>query len=108
MLAEIDGVNINYEISGTEGRPWLTFSNSLAADLGMWNEQAAALAGEFRILRYDKRGHGGSQPVEGPYSFDDLIGDIVGLLGSSGRRTILLRRAVHRRDDGAGIVAEAR
>lgn len=79
MLAEIGGVGINYEISGTEGMPWLTFSNSLATNLGMWDEQAEALAGEFRILRYDKRGHGGSQPVEGPYSFDDLIGDVVGL-----------------------------
>ena len=79
MLAQIGGVGINYEISGTEGRPWLTFSNSLATDLGMWDEQAEALAGEFRILRYDKRGHGGSQPAEGPYSFDDLIGDVVGL-----------------------------
>lgn len=79
MLARVNGVNINYEISGDDGKPWLTFSNSLATNLHMWDEQAAALAGEYRILRYDKRGHGGSEPVEGPYSFDDLIGDVIGL-----------------------------
>lgn len=79
MLADIRGVSINYEISGNENGPWLTFSNSLATNLTMWDEQEAALAGDFRILRYDKRGHGRSAPVEGPYSFDDLIGDIVGL-----------------------------
>ena len=79
MLADIRGVQINYEVSGNASGPWLTFSNSLATNLGMWREQEAALAGDYRILRYDKRGHGNSAPVEGPYSFDDLIGDVVGL-----------------------------
>ena len=79
MRADIRGVTINYEISGNESGPWLTFSNSLATNLQMWEEQEAALAEDFRILRYDKRGHGGSAPVEGAYTFDDLIGDIVGL-----------------------------
>ena len=79
MLADIRGVTINYEVSGNENGPWLTFSNSLATNLGMWDEQEAALSNDFRILRYDKRGHGKSAPVEGPYSFDDLIDDIVGL-----------------------------
>ena len=79
MLADIRGVSINYEISGNEGGPWLTFSNSLATNLHMWDEQEAALADDFHILRYDKRGHGRSAPVEGPYTFDDLVGDVVGL-----------------------------
>ena len=79
MLADIRGVTINYEISGNESGPWITFSNSLATNLSMWEEQEAALADDFRILRYDKRGHGRSAPVDGPYSFDDLIGDLVGL-----------------------------
>ena len=79
MLADIRGVAINYEVSGNEDGPWLTFSNSLATNLGMWKEQESALRNDFRILRYDKRGHGRSAPVEGPYTFDDLIGDVVGL-----------------------------
>ena len=79
MRADVRGVEINYEVSGNETGPWLTFSNSLATNLSMWDEQEAALAGDFRILRYDKRGHGRSAQVEGPYTFDDLIDDIVGL-----------------------------
>ena len=79
MLADIRGVSINYEISGNESGPWLTFSNSLATNLHMWDEQEAELADDFHILRYDKRGHGKSAPIEGPYTFDDLVGDVVGL-----------------------------
>lgn len=86
MLADIRGVTINYEVSGNADGPWLTFSNSLATNLRMWDEQAAALAGDFHVLRYDKRGHGKSAPVDGPYSFDDLIGDIIGLWDHLGIR----------------------
>ncbi len=79
MQARVNGVTINYEVSGRGDGPWLTFSNSLATNLGMWDEQAAAFGDRYRVLRYDKRGHGGSEAVEGPYDFDDLIGDVVGL-----------------------------
>ena len=79
MKAKINGVELNYELSGNPDKPWLTFSNSLATNLHMWDEQAAALSEKFHILRYDKRGHGESEPVSGAYSFNDLIADVVGL-----------------------------
>ncbi|MEC7488255.1 MAG: 3-oxoadipate enol-lactonase [Pseudomonadota bacterium] len=79
MKVNVNGVEINCEISGNAEKPWVTFSNSLATNLHMWDEQAAALADDFHILRYDKRGHGDSEAIDGPYSFDDLIADVVGL-----------------------------
>ena len=79
MKAKVNGVELNYEISGNSDKPWLTFSNSLATNLHMWDGQEAALADDFQILRYDKRGHGHSESVPGAYSFDDLIADVVGL-----------------------------
>ncbi len=79
MKAEANGIAIDYVIDGPEGAPWITFSNSLATDVSMWDDQVAALDGEFRMLRYDKRGHGATEAVEGPYSFDMLVEDVVGL-----------------------------
>ncbi len=79
MKAAVNGVEINYEVSGNEDKPWVTFSNSLATNLHMWDEQAQALGSDFHVLRYDKRGHGQSEAIVGPYSFNDLMGDIVGL-----------------------------
>ena len=80
MKAAVNGVEINYEVSGNEDKPWVTFSNSLATNLHMWDEQAQALGSDFHVLRYDKRGHGQSEAIVGPYSFNDLMGDIVGLM----------------------------
>lgn len=84
MKVDVDGVSFNCQVEGPEGAPWITFSNSLATNLSMWDDQAAALSNEFRILRYDKRGHGGSDAPEGPYSFDMLVGDVVGLWDALG------------------------
>lgn len=84
MKVTANGVALNCEIEGREGAPWLTFSNSLATDLHMWDAQAAALADDFRILRYDKRGHGGSDVPEGPYDFSMLVGDVLGLWDALG------------------------
>ena len=48
-------------------------------DLSMWDDQAVALASDFRVLRYDQRGHGGTDAPAGAYSFDTLTGDVVAL-----------------------------
>jgi 3-oxoadipate enol-lactonase len=79
MLIEANGVKLNCEVEGRDGAPWLTFSNSLATTLHMWDDQVAALKNHFRIVRYDKRGHGKSAAPRGPYTFDMLVGDVVGL-----------------------------
>jgi 3-oxoadipate enol-lactonase len=84
MQSRVNGVSINFEIDGPEGAPWLVLSNSLLTNLSMWDDQVAELRKSFRILRYDQRGHGGTQATEGSYSFDLLVGDIIALLDMLG------------------------
>lgn len=81
-----NGIEMHYEVSG-EG-PWLVMSHSLACDVSMWEEQVDAFAAKFRLLRYDTRGHGGSQAPPGPYTLDLLAEDLKSLLDQLGiRRT---------------------
>src|SRR5262249_54901072 len=49
-------------------------------NLAMWDEQAVALAGDFRVCRYDQRGHGGTEASAGGYTFDLLVADLIALL----------------------------
>src|SRR5260370_35322416 len=84
MQSTVNGISINFEIDGPDSAPWLVLSNSLMTNLPMWNDQVAELKKSFRILRYDQRGHGGTQATEGPYSFDLLVADIVALLDMLG------------------------
>lgn len=67
-------------IDGPEGAPVLVLSNSLGTTLEMWDAQAARLARDHRVVRYDTRGHGGSVVPPGPYSFEQVGGDVLALL----------------------------
>lgn len=76
----LDEVRLHYELSGKAEAPVLLFSNSLGTNLGMWEGQRAALDQQFRILRYDKRGHGQSSVPPPPYKVEQLACDVLGLL----------------------------
>jgi 3-oxoadipate enol-lactonase len=78
MHATANGIRIQYTVEG-EG-PWLVMSHSLACSTRMWDAQAAALSSRFRVLRYDTRGHGGTDAPPGPYTLDQLADDLDGLL----------------------------
>lgn len=79
---EANGIFIRYLVEG-DG-PWVTLSHSLCTDLSMWDRLADVLKDRFTVLRYDTRGHGGSGAPEGDYSFDQLTGDVLGLLDALG------------------------
>lgn len=74
-------VRIAYRTEGsTEAdRPWLVFSHSLACDHTMWDPQMAEFA-DFRILRFDTRGHGKSSAPAGDYTLEMLADDLKALL----------------------------
>ncbi|KMZ13800.1 Beta-ketoadipate enol-lactone hydrolase [Candidatus Burkholderia humilis] len=81
-LAEVNGTRIHYRVDVTAGEhaPWLVLSNSLGADVSMWSPNIEAFAKRYRVLRYDTRGHGHSDTPRGPYTIDQLIGDVIGLM----------------------------
>ena len=74
------GITLNTQVDGPKDAPWLILSNSLGATLSMWDPQIPFLTTRYRVLGYDTRGHGSSDVPDGPYSFDDLVGDVIGLM----------------------------
>ena len=79
-FVEKNGDKIHYALSGATNAPVIVFSNSLGANISMWNPQAADLEKKFRVLRYDTRGHGQSSVTPGPYSIEQLGRDVLTLL----------------------------
>ncbi len=80
MLVKANGIQIHYQIDGRADAPWLIFSNSLITNLTMWDGQAAHFGKDYRVLRYDQRGHGGTEVTPGPYTFEILMADVIGLM----------------------------
>ena len=79
-FARVNGVVLHHEVRGSENAPAVVFSNSLGTDFRIWNEVADALSGDYRILLYDKRGHGLSDATPAPYAMSDHVGDLSALM----------------------------
>ena len=83
-----DGCIIHAELEGPERAPVLMLSNSLGTNLHMWDEQTGPLTRHFRLVRYDRRGHGKSSAPKGPYTMERLGRDVLGVLDGLGIQKI--------------------
>lgn len=77
-----DAISLHYEISGPADAPALLLSNSLGTNLHMWDGQMAEAERHWRVIRYDQRGHGGSDTPQGEYRLDRLGLDVIDLLAA--------------------------
>jgi len=82
MKVSSNGIELNCTVQGSG--PWVVMSHSLACDLHMWDEQAALLANDYTVLRFDTRGHGKSDAPAGEYTLEMLADDAKGLLNALG------------------------
>lgn len=83
-VIQSSGCPLHVEIDGPETAPVVMFSNSLGVDLSMWAPQIAAFAKHFRVVRYDRRGHGRSGDPPGPYTMEQLARDDLAVMDALG------------------------
>jgi 3-oxoadipate enol-lactonase len=76
--------SINVQIDGSDNAPALILSNSLGTNVGMWDPQVPALSQHFRLVRYDRRGHGQSGAPAGPYTMEMLGRDVLAIMDGLG------------------------
>ncbi len=77
------GCPIYFQVEGAPDKPALMFCNSLGTTLHMWDVQMPEVLRHFRVLRYDRRGHGKSGVPAGPYSMEMLGRDALAVLDAA-------------------------
>lgn len=75
-LILLPDIRLNVRLIGPTDAPPLVFSHALGTDLTIWNGVTNLLAGRYRIITYDQRGHGGSDVPTPPYTMGGLIRDL--------------------------------
>ena len=80
MINADDGCPIRVEVEGRDGAPVLMLSNSLGTNTHMWDDQVPEFTKHFRVVRYDRRGHGQSGVPNGPYSMERFGRDVLSIL----------------------------
>ena len=63
--------------------PALVLGNSLGTDLTLWDPMLEGLMRHFYVVRFDTRGHGGSDAPAGPYSIDQLADDAQAVIAAA-------------------------
>ena len=87
-VIDADGCPINVQVEGPERAPVLMLSNSFGTTLAMWKGQVEPFTKQFRLVRYDRRGHGKSGCPKGPYTMERLGRDVLAVLDGLGIKTI--------------------
>jgi 3-oxoadipate enol-lactonase len=83
-VIDADGCPLWVDVEGPRQGPVLMLSNSLGTDLHMWDAQAGAFTQRFRLVRYDRRGHGKSGVPVGPYTMERLGRDALAIADGLG------------------------
>ncbi|WP_326836279.1 alpha/beta fold hydrolase [Amycolatopsis rhabdoformis] len=78
-MIEAAGARFGYDEAGNG--PAVVLLHAGIADRRMWDRQFAALARHHRVIRYDRRGHGESVPVEGTVSHHHDLLAVMSALG---------------------------
>lgn len=80
----VNGIVVHYQVLGRSDGPVIVLINSLGSDLRIWQEVVPTFADRFRVVLYDKRGHGLSDAPPAPYNIDNHTDDLLALLDNLG------------------------
>lgn len=77
---DLDGVRTWFEVRGPDGAPPVVLLHGGLTDSRDFTGNLDRLAGRFRVFLPERRGHGHSPDVEGPFTIGALTADMVGFL----------------------------
>jgi 3-oxoadipate enol-lactonase/4-carboxymuconolactone decarboxylase len=86
-FAVTQGARLYWRIEGAPDLPVLFLLNSIGTDMSLWDPMAPLIAGRFRLLRMDARGHGASDAPAGDYGLEDLAADALAVMDAAGVET---------------------
>ena len=85
MIVEArDGCRLSTRIEGPDHAPALVLAHGLGMDMTLWDEVLPLLPGDIRVLRYDLRGHGGSDAPDAPYTMGQMVSDAEAVIEAHG------------------------
>jgi 3-oxoadipate enol-lactonase len=80
---EVNGTSLRYELTGS-GPTTLVLVHEMGGTLDSWDQVLPALNNGRQVLRYDTRGAGLSEKTKGTVTWDQMAGDLAGLLDALG------------------------
>jgi 3-oxoadipate enol-lactonase len=70
--------------------PLVVFLHGLGGNRSNWHDQLPAFAAHFTAVAWDARGYGGSDDFAGPFLYEDVCRDLLGVIDHFGARRAFL------------------
>ncbi|HTX92296.1 MAG TPA: alpha/beta hydrolase [Anaerolineales bacterium] len=83
-ILERKGCRLHYWAGGAESRPLVVFTHGAGVDHRSFDLQVKVAAQKYRVLTWDVRGHGLSQPVGEPFTIPLAVEDLLAILEKLG------------------------
>jgi pimeloyl-ACP methyl ester carboxylesterase len=84
------GCPLYYWLTGQENHPLVVFTHGALVDHRTFEPQIPVMAQRYRVLTWDVRGHGQSQPMGVPFTVREAVEDLVALLDVVGYQQAIL------------------
>ena len=85
-ILERDGCPIHYWLSGPVHRPLVVLTHGATVDHHTFDVQIPVLSQDYRVLTWDVRGHGLSQPIGKAFSIRAAVEDLLAILAQLGEQ----------------------
>ncbi|MBK7652404.1 MAG: alpha/beta hydrolase [Flammeovirgaceae bacterium] len=90
LFISIDGISISYTDSGNEKNHPIIFIHGFPLNKSMWDNQRKAFWNKYRVITYDIRGYGKSEPGTKKISIDLLTTDLLHFMDALGLDKVIL------------------
>lgn len=89
-VLERAGCPIHYWLTGPADHPLIVFTHGATVDHHLFDAQVPIIAQQYRVLTWDVRGHGLSQPIGSGFSIRTAVEDILAILDLLDRQQVIL------------------
>lgn len=84
------GSRLHYWLAGPAAAPLVVLAHGMTLDHRMFEQQMPVLANTYRVLAWDMRGHGRSQPAGDTFTIDLLVADLLAILEHAGHHQAIM------------------
>lgn len=85
-----EGSTLRFWLTGSAEHPLVVFTHGAGVDHREWKDTLDVVAKEFRVMCWDVRGHGQSQPEGRPFTLARATEDLLALLDTIGAKKAIL------------------
>lgn len=90
LKIKVNDILVSYNDWGPADQPTIIFIHGFPFNKWMWSSQVESMRKNYRVISYDIRGYGDTEPGEQTFSMELFVSDLVGLIDALALQNVML------------------